>query len=467
MGRDELLKMLDLAGTEPGPTDDGLKIEGAEPTAPADLSETALNLDDWGKRRGRELLEESDRLKKANLCAEDVADFHGAAFEPDPQLAPACTDPLRHDFVKQLLDTPEYQELHSQTQLNQLSSEIAAASFGEQFAKLKEEQEKPTRAKPGTEAAKTEKEMRTVGAVGKALEKASAEVEEAKDAENAFGMGPGSPGSNDPKRIAELHKRVRNNPQLRRICELAGRYRRLAQSKQRQKAAHGLDDVVGVVQDGDVGRLLPHELVKLTDPDLEDDTLRRLVERQAMCREYHATEPVGKGPIVVVVDESGSMHGEKVHTAKALGLALAWVARRQNRWCALVAFSGGTKGRTLALPPGRWDEGALADWLEAFLGGGTTCDVPLVELPNTYWPMFVCQGLSRGKTDIICITDAIVDVPPGIVQSFNAWKAKEQVRMIALIINEPPGDLAQVSDEVHRVQSLNVDVAAVGRALSI
>ena len=100
-------------------------------------------------------------------------------------------------------------------------------------------------------------------------------------------------------------------------------------------------------------RLLPHELAKLAIPELELDTLRRLVERQTLCREHHATEPVGKGPIIVTVDESGSMQGEKVHTAKALALALAWIARQQGRWSALVAYSGDSGERLLALPPGR------------------------------------------------------------------------------------------------------------------
>ena len=98
-------------------------------------------------------------------------------------------------------------------------------------------------------------------------------------------------------------------------------------------------------------------------PELELDTLRRIAERQALCREHHAVEPVGKGPIIVSVDESGSMEGEKAHTAKALALALAWVARRQRRWCGLVAYSGDTGERLLALPPGRWDEARLMDWL--------------------------------------------------------------------------------------------------------
>src|SRR5262249_56099088 len=136
-------------------------------------------------------------------------------------------------------------------------------------------------------------------------------VGEGRDAAAALGLGPGAPGSNDPRAIAALFKRVRSDPTLRRICELAGRYRRVAQSKQRRKATHGLDDMVGVVMDGDLGRLLPHELAKLAIPEFEDDTLRRLVERQVQCREYRSTEPVAKGPIIVSVDESGSMAGEK------------------------------------------------------------------------------------------------------------------------------------------------------------
>jgi uncharacterized protein with von Willebrand factor type A (vWA) domain len=47
------------------------------------------------------------------------------------------------------------------------------------------------------------------------------------------------------------------------------------------------------------------------------------------------------------------MAGDKVHTAKALALALAWIARQQKRWCGLVAYSGDSGERLLALPPGR------------------------------------------------------------------------------------------------------------------
>ena len=191
--------------------------------------------------------------------------------------------------------------------------------------------------------------------------------------------------------------------------------------------------------------------------------MRRLLEKQCLCREYRGVERVGKGPILVSVDESGSMEGEKVHTAKALALALAWIARRQRRWCGLVAYSGESGERLLALPPARWDETALADWLTGFLGCGSDLDVPLVELPDYYRRL----GAPNGVTDVILITDAVCRVPPELAARFNAWKQSVQARVIALIVGNRAGDLDRVCDETYTVASLAVDNPAVGRVLSI
>jgi len=461
VNKDDLLRLLDLQGKEPPKEVADPIITPADQPPADDLSPTALRLDAWGLRRGADLLAESHRLQQTNLDALAVADFHGAAFEFDPALVGKCQDALRRAFLDQLLQTPAYRALHAQTRLDPVAAGIAATAFGEQFAALRQGHERgPSKDEAGDSL---DAEMATLRAIGKAVAEAGKEVEECREACAALGLGPGSPGSNDPHAIAALFRRVRSSPTLRRICELAGRYRRLAQSRQRRKATHGIDDVVGVVLDGDVGRLLPTELARLADDDLTDDLLRRLVERQAMCREHHATEPVGKGPICVVVDESGSMAGPKVETAKALALALAWVARQQRRWCALVAYSGESGERLLALPPGRWDEAALADWLESFIGRGSDLDVPLRELPG-YFRRLRCPA---GVTDVVAVTDALVRVPGDVRDAFNAWKKESQVRVISLVIRSRPGDLAGVSDEVHVVDHLGVEAEAVGRVLGI
>ena len=462
MGPKDLLTALDLDGRLPdtaGPT--GVLAE-RHPDDPPVASPTALAMDAWGLRRGRELVAESERLKRAGTDAVAAADFFTAAFDPDPVLVEVCTDPKRHYFVKHLLDTPAYRALHAVTRLDDTAATIAAAHFAEQFARLESEDNTANGAEPAAGDALAA-EVAALKAVGRAVESAEAEVTACREAAAAVGLGPGEPGGNDPKAVAAVFRRVRSDPTLKAICERAGRFRRVAQSTQRQKVTHGLDDVVGVEAGGDVGRLLPAELVRLADPGLELEALRRVAERQALCREHHAMEPVGKGPVLVCLDESGSMGGDRIHTAKALALALAWVARRQRRWCALVAYSGDTGERLLPLPPGRWDEAKLLGWLSAFLGRGSDLDVPVRELPRLYQELKAPPGI----TDVVFVTDAVCRLPPAVRDTFLHWKRQAKARLVSLVLNTAAGELAAVSDEVHLVTTLDPDADAVGRVLSL
>ncbi len=442
------------------------------PNNDATGSPTALVLDRWDMRRGADCLERSLTLQQAGLSPNEVSDFHAAAFLQDPELEDRCQDQRRQEFIKTLLETPEYNSLHESTQLNALASEMAATHFGTEYAKMvKEDQERErkqegkSRTEKRKERDQARKEMSVLRAVGQALQGASQEVEELEDAQNALGCGPGQgqDGKLPLEQVKEMFQRTRNNPMLRKIIDLAGRFRRVAQAKQRQKVSHGYDDMVGVVQDGDVGRLLPHELALLATEETELDAMRRLVERQSLCREYRGIEKVGKGPIVVCVDESGSMSGDPVCRAKAFALAMAWVARHQRRWVCLCGYSGSREGTFCVMPPGKWDQKALLDWLGHFYGGGTTMDVPLDILPSR-WDSLGCP---KGKTDLLLLTDAVVHVPSSLRDSFNAWKKQEQVRCISLILESSPGDLAAVSEEVHLLHNIDTEDTGISRCLCI
>ncbi len=157
------------------------------------------------------------------------------------------------------------------------------------------------------------------------------------------------------------------------------------------------------------------------------------------------------------------MSGTKIHTAKALALALAWVARQQRRWCALVAYSGDSGERLLPLPPGRWDEAKLADWLSAFIGMGSEIDIPVREMPRMYRELKAPTGV----TDLVFVTDARCRLPAEVKNHFLDWKRSARARLVTLVIDNPPGDLAHVSDEIHTVRSLDPDSDAVGRVLSL
>jgi uncharacterized protein with von Willebrand factor type A (vWA) domain len=142
---------------------------------------------------------------------------------------------------------------------------------------------------------------------------------------------------------------------------------------------------------------------------------------------------------------------------------MAWVARVQRRWCALVAYSGDSGERLLALPPGRWDEAALMDWLCAFIGHGSTLDVPVREMPRIYQQL----KAPAGQTDVVFVTDAVCHLPADLRQRFMAWKRSVRARLTTLVIEDDPGDLQHVSDELHLVRSLSVTEAGVERVLSV
>jgi uncharacterized protein with von Willebrand factor type A (vWA) domain len=363
-------------------------------------------------------------------------------------------DDSRLKFLQQLMETNEFQGLHTSTQMHSCASEIAATAFAEQFAAQS--------AKPPSQD-KDQNEFSNLRAIGKALAQAEEEVELAHESAAALGFGKGQLGSNDAKRIGAIYKRVRSSKMLHKICNLAGKFRRLAQAKQRQKTKHGFDEILGLKADNDLGRMLPQELVALLDPVLEQDVLRRFMERQLWCREFQGSEPVGKGPIIICLDESGSMVGERNHAAKALALALAWIARQQKRWCALIAYSGDSGERILPLPLGKWDEVALMDWLEAFIGQGSDLDVPVREMPKFYESL----KAPKGKTDLIFLTDAACNISSKLAKIFIDWKRSVQAKLITLVIDSEPVDLVKISDEVHRIRSVDVSEYGVERILSL
>ena len=475
MNPNDLLKMLGLESKpkEPEVPYRGLReqqyLERPESITES-YSSTALVLDKWDLARGREQL--NSTLVNKGVTQEAMADFYGASFNSEPILAPNCVDQRRHSFVKMLLESPEYQALHTTTRLNQAQAALASHKIAEAWVKLMEQDsrrdENLLRRKRIDPQVKTQGDL--IRAVGSALREATEATDELEEMQYALGCGPGSVEASklNNQEIATLFRRTRNHALLRRILELAGRYRRVAQSRQRNKVIHGYDDMVGITVDDDISKVLSSEIARLDDPDLELETLLRIVSKQAMAREYRGIEPQGKGPIVVCVDESGSMHGEPVCNAKAFALAMAWVARHQKRWCVLCSYSGSrNNGVKLVLPHNKWDQTALCEWLESYLGGGTTMDVPMDVLPNQWWNEFLSQGMPRGKVDLIFVTDGVVSVPNYVGKAFMEWKAREKVRLISLILNCPPGPLALYSDELYRIATVNLGETGVLNAMSI
>jgi Mg-chelatase subunit ChlD len=264
--------------------------------------------------------------------------------------------------------------------------------------------------------------------LGSGCEKASAAVEELRDAAQGLaeigfngmpGTGTAFGGQLPSKTIRALAGRLKSDARLKQIALLAGRFKRIAAAKRRQKLKHGADEIADVEQGGDLARLLPSELVKIAHPRLRPAFMRSFVERAALQYQLAGNSPMGRGPLVVLLDKSGSMDGPRDVWATALALALLDQAQRERRTFALLGFDYKVKHEAIVKPGEPLPEEALF----TACAGGTDIGVALgrgLELIRD----------NRGqlkKADLVLITDGGSD--PG-----NAPKLREQALAMGVTI---------------------------------
>lgn len=485
---DDLLKMLGLSDKPKETREEPLRKfdsqlaqtveqKQGEITHQVPSSKTALKLDEFDLQRGAEIAKEAGEQD-----ATAMADFFGLCYRQNPQTVDKCVSPLRLKFVKTVMESPDYKALHVDTTHNALASKIGACKFAREYAKVSREELRKKaldKGRPKTprqqQKEEAEQEANLIGAVGNAVAETQTEVDELNEIDNALqlggrkaGVGQGSHGKLDTSKLVTVYGRVKNSYRLKKIFELAGRYRRAMQGRQREKLIHGYDDMVGITVDDDPSKLLTTELAKLDDPDLELDTLYRISNKQAMARQHIGYERVGKGPVVVVVDESSSMgSNEAIFHAKAFAAAMAWLAIHQRRWCVLVGFSGGSHGTMCVLKPGKPNEEEFIGWLEHFWDGGTTHHVPFEKVPFQEWPELVKQGMPPKKTDLVLISDGEILIPSDVEVKFNQWKRDNSVRAIGLLVGYESQGMSRVLDETFSSKSLTPDDKGVLQAFSI
>lgn len=242
--------------------------------------------------------------------------------------------------------------------------------------------------------------------IGRGCEKAFVTIGELREtidglAEVGFSGMPGTGsalgGAMPAKSVRALAARLKTDARLKQIALLAGRFKRIAASKRRSRVKHGADEIADIEQGADLGRLLPSELVKLALPKLRLAFMRSFIERASLQYQLIGNEPLGKGPLVVVLDKSGSMDGPRDVWATALSLALLDQAQRERRTFALLAFDYHVKFEAVVKP----GEPLPEDALFTACAGGTEIGVALqrgLELIRNN------QGQLK-KADVVLITD--------------------------------------------------------------
>ena len=187
---------------------------------------------------------------------------------------------------------------------------------------------------------------------------------------------------------------------IERIARLASRMHVALRGARARRVAGVPPDVHSVERGSDVARLLPSELVALGEPLLELTLLERLATRKAAQYAVRGEARAAWGPLVVALDESGSMHGARNEWAKAATVALARTAWAHRRTVTVVHYATSTVVHTLG--PGQ--TGALLEVVSHFLSGGTDTALGIARAGA------VLTGLARsgqGEGDLVLVTDGV------------------------------------------------------------
>ncbi|HEY6394404.1 MAG TPA: VWA domain-containing protein, partial [Candidatus Binataceae bacterium] len=220
----------------------------------------------------------------------------------------------------------------------------------------------------------------------------------------------------------------------------------------------GIAENYDIERGSDIGRLIPAELISMHQPALKRDFHRRILEGSLLQYRLRADEQKGKGPMIVCIDVSSSMQGDKEMWAKAVGLTLMDIARRQRRLFRAVMFSSGEDSmKVIDLNRERRYQPEMQkviEMAEYFPGGGTDFEKPIdaaVELLSE-------KGLKRG--DIVIITDGESQVSTGWLDALRRRKKVLQFMIFAVLVDVGSAEtssLAQFSDRITSVKKLNTE----------
>lgn len=271
----------------------------------------------------------------------------------------------------------------------------------------------------------------------------------------------------DPRVSEALLKQLadRFNGPLKRFMDLIGRISASAWAPPTRVPSPAREDVRGVEQGQDMGRLLGSEIVRFLDERLLPGALLDWSERRLLQIEMVGDEPRGRGPILIALDVSPSMEmGDglmpgvnSILLAQMLCVALVRIGDVQNRPVHLIGFADALCFEHAAKTAA--DRVKLMLFLSGSIpkGNGTEFDPPLDRLNR------VAKDYLGG--DVLFITDGEADLSMSIVDQTNRLRKRTGLRVFTLLIDRTVSPLELVSDVVIPLKSVK-DLEVLGEQIA-
>lgn len=282
------------------------------------------------------------------------------------------------------------------------------------------------------------------------------------------------------EKVLQYTNLIENLHEIKEIANLLGRLECAWATKDEWKLnPHLPHEFYDIQYSGDISRIIPSELTKFNDEDLEVYFLSQWLDKRLMSYALKGWDDVTekesknerRGPVVICIDTSGSMSGTPEHLAKALFLAILKITKKEKRNVHAILFSGPGQFKGYSFKTSTFDrpkfnnsdddssyQQKIQDWMNKkhdyyedaidlvskSFHGGTDFNTPLEKAKE------MLSQEEYKKADILFITDGISfvnDVTDQITEEIK----KNEARIFSIIVGAEKKVVDKFSDFLYIV----------------
>lgn len=247
--------------------------------------------------------------------------------------------------------------------------------------------------------------------------------------------------------LEQFAKLLEQDQSLQELAEILGKHNRaqsIFEKELRDKVVIKTEwhpqnayrgEIKGICFSNDISSVLPSELALMKNPATKKLFQLRFAQKQLLSFEYQRKdertreestheevsiekkEP--KGPIIICVDTSGSMHGTPENIAKTVTFALSKIALEEERKCYLISFSTGIE--TLDVSDFKKGDSLqkLVRFLQMSFNGGTDAS------PALQHAIKMLQSNDYKNADVLMISDFVMaNLPRNLIDAIEVEKEK-------------------------------------------
>lgn len=218
-------------------------------------------------------------------------------------------------------------------------------------------------------------------------------------------------------------------------------------------------DVTGLELSDEIELMLPDEAVLLGNESLRSLWFARYAESQLATYRIQGTEvetvqtsvkkdrPVNRrlGPVIAMVDTSGSMSGYPEPIAKAIVLALCQMSQNRSRRIFVISFSGPGQTLDFEFTPNVTGLSNLQRFLSHSFSGGTDVNTPLAEALGK-----VETDKSWKQADIFVASDGGFGVSDAVVERIGQARRSKGLGVSGVLIGGYKSEFERICDQ-HRL----------------